>query len=115
MAKTTVKTPTPAKTTRKPAKATPAPVAKREPRYLRAARAIIEIGGDPADIDPHELAEKADMSPSSASYCLEAYQGVVQALREGGLLKRPVSPAKAPTAPSKPTTQPQPEPVAADA
>ena len=106
--------PTPAKTTRK-AKANPAPVIPRESRYLRGAR-IIVASGDGDGIDIMRLVTEGQMSKATAGYILEAYRGVTQALREGGLLKRPANPKRQPVAPAAPTIdEPTPEPVPADA
>ncbi len=39
---------------------------------------------------------KAELSAASAGYCLEAFRGVVQALREAKLLPAKQAPEKAP-------------------
>jgi hypothetical protein len=52
-------------------------------RYCRASRWILELG---ADVDADLLAHKAAISSSASRYCIEAHNGVVQALREAGLL-----------------------------
>ena len=115
MAKTT-KQPTP-KTTRK-SKATPAPKPEREAnRYLRGSR-IIVASGDGEGIDIMRLVAEGGMSRATAGHVLDAYKGVCAALREGGLLKRPAAPAKAPTAPRQRETtpaDPTPEPDLVDA
>src|SRR5258707_4962289 len=80
-------------------KANPDPKAKgkapeperKDNRYLRAARVIIEAG---EGVDPAELALKAELSPASANYCMEAYKGVVQALREAKLLPAKKAPGQ---------------------
>jgi hypothetical protein len=53
-------------------------------RYCRASRWILELG---ADVDADLLAHKAGISSSASRYCIEAHNGVVQALREAGLLR----------------------------
>jgi hypothetical protein len=53
-------------------------------RYCRASRWILELG---ADVDADLLAHKAAISSSASRYCIEAHNGVVQALREAGLLR----------------------------
>src|SRR5437763_7955182 len=73
-----------------------APEAKRENRYLRAARIIIEAG---EGLDLAELAVKAEMSESTAGYCREAFVGVTQALREAKLLPERKPAGNAPAAP----------------
>jgi hypothetical protein len=69
---------------------------RKDNRYLRAARVIIENG---EGVDPAELALKAELSPASANYCMEAFRGVTQALREAKLLPARKAPAKAPEVP----------------
>jgi hypothetical protein len=92
-----------AKPTPKPAlKATPkakAPATeKRDNRYLRAARVLIKTG---EGVDLAELAIKSDLTEPAARYCLDAFKGVCQALREAKLLPAKAAPAKAPAAPKK--------------
>ena len=70
---------------------------KRENRYLRAARIIIEAG---EGLDLAELAVKAEMSESTAGHCREAFVGVTQALREAKLLPERKPAGKAPAAPT---------------
>jgi hypothetical protein len=80
-------------------KATPAPeTEKRDNRYLRASRVIIESGDG---IDLAELALRSDMSISTAAHCLESWRGVTRALIEAKILKPKPAPTKAPTAPEK--------------
>jgi hypothetical protein len=82
---------------------------KRENRYPRAARILIETG---EGVDLAELAIRADMSEPTASHCLEAFVGVTTALRDAKLLpvKAP-APKRVPSAPEK--AQETPEPIAA--
>lgn len=75
-----------------------APTEKRENRYLRAARILIETG---EGVDLAELALRAEMSGPTASHCLEAFVGVCTALRDAKLLPGKGSPKKAPVAPEK--------------
>jgi hypothetical protein len=83
----------PAKATPKgKAKAPPVATEKRENRYLRAARIIIEAG---EGVDLAELAVRADMSTATAGHCLEAWKGCTQALREAKLMPQRAK-AKAP-------------------
>src|SRR3954447_21589886 len=89
------------KTKTKPAKPAPkatpkAPEPQRDNRYTRAARVIITEG---EGVDVAELAIKAELSEPAAKYCLDAYKGVVQALREAKLMPAKPAPAKAPAAP----------------
>jgi hypothetical protein len=99
----TVKPARNAKTVKAPA---PAPEAPKENRYLRAARILIEIGGNPTDVDLDELAVRAAMSRPTAEHCLSAFVGVSQALRDAKLLPARKAPAKPISAPSKPQTTP---------
>jgi hypothetical protein len=64
-------------------KATAPKPERRDGRYLRAARVIIAEGDG---VDLAELAAKAGLSPASSAYCLEAFRGVTQALREAKML-----------------------------
>jgi ABC-type amino acid transport system permease subunit len=45
---------------------------------------VIIAEGDGVDLA--ELAAKAGLSPASSAYCLEAFRGVTQALREAKML-----------------------------
>ena len=85
------------------AKAKPAPAnapeEKRDNRYLRAARIIIDAG---EGIDLAELAARAGMSTSTAGHCRDAFLGVTQALREAKLMPQRKAAAKAPAAPQEP-------------
>jgi hypothetical protein len=74
--------------------ATPAPN-----RYFRAARIIVETG---EGVDLAELAVKAGLTEAAAKYCLDAFKGVTQALREAKLLPARTAPTKAPAAPKEP-------------
>jgi hypothetical protein len=78
-----------------PAPVTPAPEGNR---YCRAARTILAHGA--ADIDIATLTAQG-FSPSSARYCIEAFIGVCQALREAGLLPAEVA---SPAAEQRPET-----------
>ena len=81
--------------------------AKREGRYLRAARVLIAEG---EDVALAKLAAKADLSEASAKYCLDAFVDVVQALREAGLMPLSDNPKEA--EPEAPVAA-EPEPAAA--
>src|SRR2546423_14935337 len=70
---------------------------KRENRYLRASRIIIDAG---EGLDIAELAVKAEMSESTAGHCREAFVGVTQALREAKLLPERKPAGKAPAEPT---------------
>lgn len=118
-------------------KPVPAPAPERQDnRYLRAAKILVKMGGNPTDVDLIELSVRAQMSPATASHCLSAFVGVCQALREAGMLPTRKAPATQPTAPKKretraagnpapeptdvapeaaPATTPEPEPALADA
>ena len=110
-------TKTATKTAKKPAAKvngkTPAPTAKakrqatekKENRYLRAARVLIETGEGVAIA---ELAVRAGLSEPAAAYCLDSFKGVTQALREAKLLPQKATPAKAPTAPKARAKEPVP-------
>ena len=91
----------------KPAKAK-APEPQRDNRYTRAARVIIAEG---EGVDLAELAVKAELTEPAAKYCLDAFKGVSQALREAKLLPAKAAPAKAPAAPQ--TVEAEKEPVPA--
>jgi len=81
---------------------------RRDGRYLRAARVIIAEGDG---VNPAELAAKAGLSPASSAYCLEAFRGVTQALREAKLLPQRAAKPKAPRAPSAPQQAPEAAPA----
>src|SRR5215212_7476396 len=90
----------------------PAEPERRENRYLRAARIIIEAGDG---VDLAELAVRATMSEATAGHCREAFRGVTQALREAKLLPERKAPDKAPAAPQAPEVETAPEPEQAAA
>jgi hypothetical protein len=95
----------PAKATVKgKAKAPPVATEKRENRYLRAARIIIDAGDG---VDLAELAVRAEMSTATAGHCLEAFKGVSQALREAKLLPQRAK-AKAPAVAAPQAAEPVP-------
>ena len=72
---------------------------KRENRYLRAARSLIETG---EGVDLAALAIRADMSEPTPPHCLEAFRGVTTALRNAKLLPGKAAPAeRVPSAPEK--------------
>jgi hypothetical protein len=76
-------------------------------RYYRAAKAII-ASGDGDNIDPMRLVADARLSLSSSRYCIEAYKGIVTALREAGRLPDKPAPAKrAPAASTKGRRSPE--------
>jgi hypothetical protein len=93
MARTKAKTPTKGK--KAPA---PANTEKRENRYLRASRIIIESG---EGVDLAELAVRAQMSEATAGHAREAFLGVTQALREAKLLPQRAKPKATAVAPEK--------------
>jgi hypothetical protein len=74
----------------KATKAPPPPTEKKDNRYLRAARIIIEAGDG---VELAELALRAEMSTATASHCLEAFRGVTTALREAKLMPAKPKPA----------------------
>lgn len=75
----------------------PAEAERKDNRYLRAARIIIEAG---EGMDLSELAVRASMSEATASHCRDAFVGVTAALREAKLLPERRDSRKAPSAPS---------------
>ncbi len=66
----------------KKAKASKPEKERKDNRYLRAARFIAKK----PSITAEQLAEKADMSESTAGHCLDAWKGVTAALLEKGWL-----------------------------
>src|SRR5437763_10644368 len=80
-----------------------APEAKRENRYLRAARIIIEAG---EGLDLAELAVKAEMSESTAGHCREAFVGVTRRYGRPSCCRNASPPAKPLPCPQRPTRRP---------
>ncbi len=71
----------------KKAKEPKAPKERKDNRYLRATKIIV----DKTTINAEDLAKAASMSKSTASHCLEAWKGVTAVLLEKKWLKLPKS------------------------
>jgi hypothetical protein len=91
-------------TTKKATKPTPAP----EPeivgnRYYRMSKWILELG---EDVDPDLLAHKSNVSRAACRYGLEAHRGILQCLRDSGLM--PPLPAEQPAVKAETAKEPIP-------
>jgi hypothetical protein len=85
---------------------TPAPKPERgDNRFVRATRAIID-GGE--NIDPAELALKAELDLRTAKRLKGVIVAIMDVLRDAKLMPAKATPKKAPAAPAAVSTEPEP-------
>lgn len=58
--------------------------AVRENRYVRTARVLIKARENNREVDAEQLASVTEMQTPTAHFCIEAFNGVLQALSEAG-------------------------------
>ena len=56
----------------------------RENRYVRTARILVKNRERGYVVGAEKLASMTDMQPSTASFCIEAFDAVLQVLAENG-------------------------------